>query len=116
MDPNRLARVAWKRAMATGCVVINLFGMAAFLKWSASCCWIEPELKDVPGASGGAAFVWAFGPLLILVAFVLVDLIWGAIVEIKAQPGQRLKSIGAPLLMLVFWGSAFIFDGLHHGS
>ena len=116
MEPDHRSHVAWKRAVTTVSVVTNLFGMVAFHRWSASCCWIEPELKDVPGASGGAAFVWAFGPLPILIAFMLADLIWGSIEEIKAKSGQRLKSIAAPLLVLALWASAFVFDGLHHGS
>jgi hypothetical protein len=97
-------------------VFANLTGMAIFLRWSASCCWIEPELKDVPGASGGAAFVWALGPLPILVAFMLADFGWAAVVEIRSSPGRRLKPLAIPLLVIVGWAVAFVFDGLHHGA
>ena len=105
-----------RQTFTAGWGVANLLGMLVFLRWSASCCWIEPELKDVPGASGGAAFVWALGPLPILVAFVLADLGWGIVAEIKAPPERRLYSLAAPVLVLIGWAAVFVFDGVHHGS
>jgi hypothetical protein len=97
-------------------VFANLLGMALFLRWSVSCCWIEPQLRDVPGASGGAAFVWAFGPLKILIAFVLADFVWTAVVEIRSSRGRRLKNLVVPLLVLFGWAATFVFDELHHGA
>jgi hypothetical protein len=107
---------AWKVTFTAGWVVANLIGMFVFLEWSAACCWIEPELKDMPGASGGAAFVWGFGPFLIFAAFMLANLGWAAMPDIIKWRERRWRSYIAPLLMLSLWGAAFVFDGLHHGS
>jgi hypothetical protein len=105
-----------RQAFTAGWCVANLLGALVFLAWSASCCWIEPELKDVPGASGGAAFVWALGPLPIFAAFVLADLAWAIRVESKAASGRRLSALAVPLLVLIGWASVFVIDGVHHGS
>jgi hypothetical protein len=116
MKPASPSLWTFSRTFSTGWGLANVVGMIVFLKWSASCCWIEPELKDVPGASGGEAFVWALGPLPILAVFVLSDLVWGMVAEVKAPPDRRLRVLAAPLLMLVGWVAVFVFDGLHHGS
>ena len=106
----------WKLAVTAGRVVANLIGILVFLEWSAACCWIEPELKDVPGASGGAAFVWGFGPFLVFTAFVLANLGWAAVPEIISRRERHWRYLVTPFLMLAAWGAAFVFDGLHHGS
>jgi hypothetical protein len=105
-----------RQTLTAGWGVANLVGMLVFLKWSASCCWIEPELKDVPGASGGAAFVWALGPLPVLAAFVVADLVWAVVLEIKTPPQRRWYALAAPAMVLVGWLTVFIFDGVHHGN
>ncbi len=52
-------------------LAMNAVAVIAFLWWS-SRTWIEPELRDVPGASGGAPLVftllvlWMLGPLSLL--------------------------------------------------
>ena len=70
-----------KQIIIVGWCIANLAGLLVFLGWSSSCCWIEPELADVPGASGGEAFVWAAGPLPMLAGFVLADLAWAMVVS-----------------------------------
>jgi len=112
----KLGPPTFRQTLTAGWGVANLLGMLVFLKWSASCCWIEPELKDVPGASGGEAFVWALGPLPVLAAFVLANLGWTIVVEIKAPPQRRAYALAAPILMLIGWMAVFVFDGVHHGS
>jgi hypothetical protein len=89
--------------------------MVVFLRVSASCCWIEPQLKDEPGASGGAAFVWALGALPILASFVLADLGWALVAEIRRPAKQRLQALAAPILLLIGWAAIFTFDYVHHG-
>ena len=106
----------FKQTFTAGWGVANLLGALVFLRWSASCCWIEPELKDVHGASGGAAFAWALGPLPILAAFVLTDLGWAIFVGINAPLERRFYALAVPILVLVGWASVFVFDGVHHGS
>ncbi len=105
-----------RNAANLGWLAANVIGMGIFLRWSKSCCWIEPELKDVPGASGGAAIIWALGPLPVLLAFVLANFAWGIIVENRSPPERRWKSIVVPMVILSGWVASFAFDGLHHGS
>ena len=114
MEPTSSSRTAWKRIITVGWLCANLLGVVSFLHWSASCCWIEPELRGEDVATGGVAVVWAFGPLPILVAFVLADAAWAYFAETKSSQGHRLKPLVTPLLMLAVWGAAFVFDGLHH--
>lgn len=102
MEPVSFSRVGWRRTVVTAWVIANLFGVVTFLLWTASCCWIEPELKDVPGASGGMAFVWALGPLPLLAVFVLEDFAWAAVVERRSLPERRWKALAIPLTMLGF--------------
>ena len=102
------------RLILTGWGAANLVGMLVFLRWSASCCWIEPELKDVPVASGGAAFVWGFGPFLIFTAFVIANFAWVTVVEMRGPRDRSWSALAAPFLVLLGWSAAFIFDGVHH--
>lgn len=55
--------------------MFNVLGCIAFV-WVASFYWIEPNLADVPGASGGAFFLWGEGAVPILLGFVVLDLLW----------------------------------------
>jgi hypothetical protein len=57
-----------------------------------------------------------FGPFLIFAAFVLANLGWVTVAEMRSTRERRLNSLVAPLLALVGWAAAFVFDGLHHGS
>lgn len=104
----------WKLTFIAGWVVSNFVGIVVFLEWSAACCWIEPELRDVPVANGGVAFVWGFGPFLVFVAFVLANLGWAAVPEIINRRERHWRDLAAPLLILALWGAVFVFDGLHH--
>lgn len=57
---------------------LNALCAVAFLWWS-STQWIEPEFKDVPGASGGGPLVFSFIVLFLLGPLLAVDLLWTAL-------------------------------------
>lgn len=40
-------------------IAVNAGGSLLYLI-VASSCWTEPEVRDIPGASGGSPFVWVF--------------------------------------------------------
>jgi hypothetical protein len=92
----------------------NAVGIAAFLAL-ASESWIEPELADVPGASGGQAFVWAMTALPVLVFFSIANLGWLLVALGRSLLSQSLKPAISPSLVMVLWVLAFIYDGAHHG-
>ena len=93
----------------------NVTSVPVFLAL-ASRSWIEPELKDVPGASGGAFIFWGLTALPLFAAFMLANLIWAGLGV--AEGLRRRRWIGATLafMAIVVWVAAFVFDGLHHGT
>lgn len=65
----------WKtkaRMLTVGYLILNVMGALLFLA-VASKTWIEPEVADIPGASGGAGIVWFLSAVPIFVLFVLLD-------------------------------------------
>lgn len=79
--------------------------------WQSSHEWIEPELADVPGASGGAPIVfgllviWLLGPLMIL------NLVWsGIVIWGGKRKGDRVTSILLFGLMSVAWVCLVLFS------
>lgn len=103
----RLATFVWLAA--------NVAGAFLFL-WIASISWIEPELAVIPGASGGAAFVWfltAVPIFLLSVILNLLTLLWAYVV--RRRKGEWPASSLVWLLVLV-WGLALYYDGSRHGT
>jgi hypothetical protein len=95
-------------------VVANLLGLTLFVRFAAR-TWIEPELANEPGASGGEFMVWGLSALPILLLFILAHFAFGFVAR-----GQRQRSgswrgeifVGYTLLC---WIAAFLFDNAHHG-
>jgi hypothetical protein len=102
--------------MAAGTVVLlNVVGIVAFLV-SASDTWIEPELADVAGASGGSGIVGGLTALPIFLGFGLLDLLWVLFVCLVC-PRKEIWRIGWAFLSLaVTWAVALYFDNSRHGS
>jgi hypothetical protein len=94
----------------------NLVGVVIFLSWSASCCWVELELQDVPGASGGSPIVWVLGPFILCVVCILADFVWAVIALINGFRKRQWLPLISPFVMLGVWTAAFILDGVHHAS
>jgi hypothetical protein len=61
--------------MILNVIGINVIGIFAYLGY-ASDCWIEPELANVAGASGGDAIVWGIRAFPILLLFFALNSIW----------------------------------------
>jgi hypothetical protein len=92
----------------------NAVGVIAFLL-SASQFWIEPELKDEPGANGGAAFGWIFWAAPIFAVFFVANLFWLAVsIRRIREPWSWLHAV-TDLLLIAGWWCAFGFDNAHHG-
>jgi hypothetical protein len=95
--------------------IANLAGVFAFLMLAYP-TWIEPELKDYPGASGGAGVVWALTALPVFLGFFFANLIWAGLATYEASKGRGRTPMILASATLVAWIAAFIFDGAHHGS
>ena len=94
-------------------LAINAFGAGVFLI-VASTSWIEPELAHIPGAGGGAAFVWFSTAVPIFFFFVLLNigvLMWPSILRRKQAwwPSSKLFWASLPIWLIVL-----VVDNMHH--
>ena len=94
-------------------LLFNGLGIATYL-FLASWSWIEPSLADIPGASGGAAFVWFFSAVPVFCLCFLLDVVWMAL-EINS-PEKAPRGFGWALLLVPpLWVAAICLDYSHHG-
>jgi len=106
-------------ARLLGMTALNTYGILFFLA-TASHYWIEPELADVPGASGGDAVAWGVTALPIMVGFFLIDLLW-LIGECVAYLTKRIWRFPLSFLVIpvvivpIAWVIAAYVDNSHHG-
>jgi hypothetical protein len=93
----------------------NLLVAGAFLV-VASHTWIEPELAEVPGASGGAGVVWFLTAVPVFAIATLLNLgalVWCCIARLRrgAWPATWLS-----WLVVLVWVVALLFDNSRHGA
>jgi hypothetical protein len=89
-------------------LALNAGGIALFFALAVK-TWIEPQLANVPGTSGGAAFVWGVSALPVFLLFIVANLVAGFI-ALRRRHGAIFVA-----LTLVAWIAAVYFDGIHHG-
>ncbi len=95
-------------------LAMNAIGIVVFLAL-ASRAWIEPELADVPGASGGDAFVWA-GLVFPVLGFVaLAHIVFAAVALRCFIKAKQWGGAAVLLLSSIAWFVALLFDNMHHG-
>lgn len=94
-------------------LLLNTISLLAFLVL-ASKTWIEPELKGVQAASGGAGVVWALTALPVLVGMILIDLVWFARAVIRAVKLQDRRPMFVALATSAVWSLAVLYDQLRH--
>lgn len=95
-------------------LVANTVLSLAFLLM-ASQTWIEPELANVPGASGGAGVVWFLVavPIAVLAAILNAGVLaWSCTVRLRS--GTWPAPWFSWFVVLV-WVAALVFDNAHHG-
>ena len=95
-------------------LVIDTIGIVAFLVL-ASRSWIEPELADVPGASGGDAFVWAGLVFPVLGIVALTHIAFAAVASRRLAKAKRWREPAVLILSSIAWFVALLFDNAHHG-
>ena len=76
--------------------------------------WIEPELANVPGASGGADIVWGVSALPVFLLFIAANLVLGFVALRQLASGRRQGAIFVAITLSA-WMASFYFDGIHHG-
>jgi len=96
-------------------IVTNIVVAGIFLL-VASNTWVEPELADVPGASGGAGVVWFVTAVPVAAVATLLNfaaLVWALVVRIKhgIWPANSAAWLG-----LLVWLAAIVFDNSRHGA
>jgi hypothetical protein len=96
-------------------LAVNLIGTFTFLV-VASRSWIEPELANIPGASGGQGLVWFLTVAPILLFFVVFNIAtfgWASTRHFRkgAWPLYKLAWLSVPI-----WLCAVFVDNMHHGA
>lgn len=94
-------------------LLFNLIALGAFILL-ASKAWLEPELKDVPGANGGAGVFWALTALPILLATFVTDLVWFGRAVAHAIAAKDRQPMWGALGCAAVWMLAVVFDQFHH--
>lgn len=104
------------RLSLTGWVILlNVAGAIAYLMVGSQLWWIEPELADIPGASGGSAVIWFVVSVYFVVGFGIVNLVAllrHVFVRYKKR-GQKMSIFA--LLVPAIWILAIWIDYRHHG-
>jgi hypothetical protein len=93
-------------------VWIGINGLIGFLfLWLSSREWIEPELKDFPGASGGAPIVFTLLVFELLGPLMILNLVWlGIMVWVGKRIGNRIATISLFALMTAGWICLVLFS------
>jgi hypothetical protein len=108
LDPSRSVRTAWWLSA-------NAAAACAFLA-VASLWWIEPELADIPGASGGAGVLWFMTAVPIFVVSSVGNFCtFGWALLRRRSAGNWPFGLGAWLIPLL-WLAVIIFDSSRHGA
>lgn len=92
-------------------IAINGLFAVGFLLWS-STQWIEPELKDYPGASGGAPIVFTLIVFSLLGPLAVVNLLWTAM----ALRRWVIRGDRASLLTIAVTGAVWVCLVLYSAS
>lgn len=96
-------------------VAANVVAVAFFLAMAAF-SWIEPELAEVPGASGGAALVWFTTAVPIALAALILNLGVLAWVLVRRSRQGRWPVSRVAWLSVLLWVCALAVDNLRHGA
>ncbi|WP_140637472.1 hypothetical protein [Methylibium rhizosphaerae] len=105
----------WPSQVSTVWLIGNALVAAAFL-FAASHTWIEPELADVPGASGGAGAVWFMTAVPIFILATVVNfavLTWCCVMRLKRGAWPATWS---SWLVVFVWVAVLLLDNSRHGA
>lgn len=96
-------------------VVANLIGMALFLHLAIQ-TWIEPELANEPGASGGESIVWGMSALPVFLVFMLAHFGFSIAADHKRRRSGSSRGDIFIGITFVGWVAIFLYDNAHHGA
>jgi hypothetical protein len=103
-----------KAALTSTLIVLNVSLAVGYLVIGSNAWWMEPELADVPGASGGGPFVWFVTSLWALGLLVLINGAAGLFQLYMYLKRKEGKFGWAVLLIPVLWAATVIIDFSHH--
>ena len=93
----------------------NVIGMVLFLHFATK-TWIEPELANEPGASGGEFMVWGLSALPIFLLFMLAHFAFGLAAHRQFQTRGSWRGETLVCFTLLCWIGVFLYDNAHHGT
>jgi hypothetical protein len=76
---------------------------AAFFLWSSSRLWIEPEVRDIPGASVGNPIIFTLLALVLLGPLLLFDLVGLVLAVRRGLRDRTWIPLGVVCLTLGAW-------------
>jgi hypothetical protein len=95
-------------------VLVNAIGAVVYLIVASRLWWIEPEVADIPGASGGSAFIWFPVSVYFCATFIAVNLagLLRHLFVLFKKRGQKLSlyALATPAIWLI----AVWIDFRHH--
>jgi hypothetical protein len=96
-------------------VACNALAAVLFLA-VASISWTEPELADIPGASGGAPLVWFMTAVPVFLLSVVLNLCAGLWVILRRKRMGVWPVTAYSWLLVAIWLAALFYDGSRHGA
>ncbi len=93
----------------------NALLAAAFL-WFTSSLWIEPDLRDIPGASGGGPIIFMLALLWLLAPLSPLILLGLGLAVRSGLRDARWGRLGAVCLTIAAWIGAIWFSASLQGS
>ncbi len=95
-------------------VFLNAVGAALYLVVASRAWWLEPELADIPGASGGGPIVWYFVTRFTLGLVTAINLSV-FLFQLTAFAKRRNWKLGFAALFIPFlWALTIGIDFAHH--
>lgn len=96
-------------------LLANLIVATAYLG-AASMSWVEPQLADFPGASGGSAFIWFLSAVPIFVIATLSNLgvlMWSFVVRLSRGTWPVMW---VSWFIVLIWIATLLLDYSRHGA
>lgn len=103
---------AWTRPKAW--LLVNCVGAGLFLVVAARTAWVEPELRDTPGAAGVGGLLWMLGAFPIAAVFLLLNVVAAGYALVRLTV-RRPPLPMSTWLSIPIWLMVLALDYQHRG-